>query len=49
MPMYAAPHYLPAAEQISRCGISMPSYPQMSERDVRRVSRSLRAAIERLA
>ena len=46
MPMYAADLHLPVAEEISRRGISLPSYAQMSESDVERVSRALRAAIE---
>jgi perosamine synthetase len=49
MPMYAASLHLPAAEQISRRGISLPSYPQMTEHDVERVARALCAAIDRLA
>lgn len=48
MPMYAAPLHLRVAEAISRRGISLPSYPQMTGRDVERVSQSLRAALERL-
>jgi perosamine synthetase len=46
MPMYASDLHLPVAEEISRRGISLPSYPQMSESDVERVSRALRSAIE---
>jgi len=49
MPMYAVPLHLPVAEQISRRGISLPSYPQLTEDEVMRVSRSLRAAIDRAA
>jgi perosamine synthetase len=47
MPMYAAPLNLPVAEQISRRGISLPSYPQMTESDVERVTGVLCAAIDR--
>jgi perosamine synthetase len=47
MPMYAAHLNLPAAEQISRRGISLPSYPQMSDDDVARVAHALCAAIRK--
>jgi perosamine synthetase len=47
MPMYAASQHLPVAERISKHGVSLPSYPQMTEHDVQRVARSLRAAIDR--
>ena len=46
MPMYAAPLHLPVADEISRRGISLPSYPQMTEGDVERVCHALCAAIE---
>jgi perosamine synthetase len=46
MPMYAAGLRLPIAEEISRRGISLPSYSQMSEDDVERVVRALRTAID---
>lgn len=46
MPMYAAPLHLPVADEISRRGISLPSYPQMTEGDVERVCNALCAAIE---
>ncbi|MCC6889412.1 MAG: DegT/DnrJ/EryC1/StrS family aminotransferase [Hyphomicrobiales bacterium] len=49
MPMYAAPLELPVAEQISRRGISLPSYPQMTDADVDRVSSALGVAIEHVA
>src|SRR5262249_47443479 len=38
MPMYAASLDLPVAERISRLGLSLPSYPQMSDADVVRVA-----------
>jgi perosamine synthetase len=47
MPMYDVPISLPIAEGISRRGISLPSYPQMSERDVERTAAALRRAIKR--
>ena len=49
MPMYSVPLFLPVAEQISRRGISLPSYPQLTEGEVARVSCSLCAAVDRAA
>jgi len=46
MPMYATGDSLPGAEEISRRGICLPSYPQLTERMVTRVCLSLRNAIE---
>jgi perosamine synthetase len=45
MPMYAAALHLPTAEELSRRGLSLPSYPQMTSGDVMRVAAALRAAI----
>jgi perosamine synthetase len=45
MPMYAASLKLPVAVEIAERGISLPSYPQMSEADVARVVAALRSAI----
>ena len=45
MPMYHSSLSLPVAEEISRRGISLPSYPQMTEQDVNRVVEVLRAAM----
>jgi perosamine synthetase len=46
MPMYATRLRLPRAEQISRRGLSLPSFPQMSKLDVERVAHVLRASLE---
>ena len=45
MPMYSNGQSLPVAEDISRRGISLPSYPGLSDEDVLRVCISLTAAI----
>ncbi len=45
MPMYESLLSLPVAEEISRRGISLPSYPQMTEQDVRCVVDTLCAAM----
>ena len=45
MPMYSNGQSLPVAEDISRRGISLPSYPGLSDEDVLRVCISLKAAI----
>ena len=41
MPMYKSPLYLPVANSIARRGISLPSYPDLTELDVQRVAESL--------
>jgi len=45
MPMYVSSLSLPVAEDISRRGISLPSYPQMTEQDVKRVVEALCVAM----
>lgn len=45
MPMYATGQSLPVAEDISRRGISLPSYPDLSDADVLRVVDALLSAI----
>jgi perosamine synthetase len=45
MPMYATGQSLPVAEDISRRGISLPSFPALNEEQVRRVADALVAAI----
>lgn len=45
MPMYATGQSLPVAEEISRRGISLPSYPGLADDDVARVADALRLAI----
>jgi perosamine synthetase len=45
MPMYAASLDLPNAEALARRGVSLPSYPQMTNAEVMRVGAALRAAI----
>jgi perosamine synthetase len=47
MPMYATGESFPVAERISRRGISLPSYPQMTDQDVQRVVEALCDALER--
>jgi perosamine synthetase len=47
MPMYAAGECFPVAERISHRGISLPSYPQMTDDDVQRVVASLCDALAR--
>jgi perosamine synthetase len=49
MPMYDSSLSMPVAEEISRRGISLPSHPQMTEREVNRVIQVLRAAINERA
>lgn len=44
MPMYSSPASFPQAERIARSGISLPSFPGLSDGDVRRVARTLRTA-----
>jgi perosamine synthetase len=46
MPMYDSSLSLPVAEEISRRGISLPSYPQMTEQEVNRVVEALCVAIK---
>ncbi|MBX5496049.1 MAG: DegT/DnrJ/EryC1/StrS aminotransferase family protein [Bryobacteraceae bacterium] len=46
MPMYAAQERLPTAESVSARGVSLPSYPGLTDDDVDRVTSSLRGAIE---
>jgi perosamine synthetase len=41
MPMYESSLRLPVAESIARRGISLPSYPDLTERDVQRVAETL--------
>lgn len=45
MPMYATGQDLPVAEEISRRGISLPSFPALTDDEVRKVAAALREAI----
>lgn len=45
MPMYATDQVLPVAEEISRRGISLPSFPALSDDEVRQVAAALQDAI----
>jgi perosamine synthetase len=45
MPMYAQALHLPLAEAIAARGVSLPSYPDLTERDVERVATALTAAL----
>lgn len=45
MPMYATEQSLPVAEDISRRGISLPSYPGLTDEDVLKVAEALKTAI----
>ena len=45
MPMYADGRSLPVAEDISRRGISLPSYPGLADDELLRVADALKAAI----
>lgn len=45
MPMYATCQSLPVAEDISQRGISLPSYPALTDDDLGRVADALKAAI----
>jgi perosamine synthetase len=45
MPMYATQQSLPVAEEISRRGISLPSFPALTDEQVRQVSAALRDAV----
>jgi perosamine synthetase len=47
MPMYARGESFPVAENIAQRGISLPSYPQLANDDVRRVCDSLVKALEK--
>jgi perosamine synthetase len=47
MPMYAKGESFPVAEKIAQRGISLPSYPQLTNYDVRRVCDSLVKALEK--
>ena len=46
MPMYGSTEALPVAEEISRRGMSFPSYPGLSENDIDRVVGALAAALQ---
>jgi perosamine synthetase len=45
MPMYAHPLHLPVAESIAARGMSLPSYPDLTQRDVERVVYALAGAL----
>ena len=45
MPMYETGQVLPIAEEISRRGISLPSFPALTDDEVRTVAAALREAI----
>jgi perosamine synthetase len=47
MPMYAKDQSFPTSEDIARRGISLPSYPRLSDSDVERVVQALRNGIAR--
>ncbi len=49
MPMYTRGHRFPVGEEISRRGLSLPSYPGMTSGDVERVATALREALEQCA
>jgi len=46
MPMYASSERFPVAENIATRGISLPSYPTLSEHDINRVTDALAAALQ---
>lgn len=46
MPMYRSDERFPVAEDIAARGISLPSYPTLSDDQVRRVASTLRQAVE---
>jgi perosamine synthetase len=45
MPMYAAGEHFPVSEDIAARGISLPSYPKLSDSDIARVVEALRNAL----
>jgi perosamine synthetase len=45
MPMYATGEHFPVSEDIAARGISLPSYPQLTERDIDRVIETLADAL----
>jgi perosamine synthetase len=47
MPIYATGEHLPVAESIASRGLSLPSYPQLSQRDLERVCDVLIASLRR--
>jgi perosamine synthetase len=46
MPMYDRGENFPVAQDIASRGLSLPSYPQLTEEEVIRVVHSLRKALE---
>jgi perosamine synthetase len=48
MPMYARDDHFPVAEDIAARGLSLPSYPTLSQEDLERVAAALRGALETL-
>ncbi len=49
MPMYATGERFPVAEDIARRGVSLPSYPTLTEQDIQRVVRTVTSALEEQA
>jgi perosamine synthetase len=49
MPMYATGERFPVAEDIARRGVSLPSYPALTEQDIQRVVRTVTSALEEQA
>jgi perosamine synthetase len=45
MPMYASPHPLATSREVSAHGLSLPSYPSLTDEDVRRVAETLRSVL----
>lgn len=49
MPMYLQEDQFPVAQDVAARGISLPSYPTLTDNEVRRVAGTLREAVERLS
>ena len=45
MPMYAVGEHFPVSQDIATRGISLPSYPMLTDQDLERVSETLAAAL----
>ena len=46
MPMYSSPRPLATSREVAARGLSLPSYPTLSDEDVRRVAETLREVLE---
>lgn len=46
MPMYATGEHFPIAEDVAARGLSLPSYPTLSEQDIARVVQAIAAALD---